>query len=199
MDRYPQLTSLLSILTGFFFVGMFVLSLVGCATRTSTIILATTTSTMDSGLLDVLLAEFTKRTGIQVKPIAVGTGEAMAMGERGEADVLLVHAREAEDKFMAEGFGAVRKDVMHNDFVIVGPVSDPEIWSEQETYPLEYTPAKKEEQLNQRLLRIRGLFRKPQHPGLEVDVRLQGAPARLDPFNTPPLCSSVTFALLLLM
>ncbi|MBT9171408.1 MAG: Tungstate-binding protein TupA [Actinobacteria bacterium] len=125
MDRYPQLTSLFSILTGFFFVGMFVLSLVGCATRTSTIILATTTSTMDSGLLDVLLPEFTKRTGIQVKPVAVGTGEAMAMGERGEADVLLVHAREAEDKFMAEGFGAVRKDVMHNDFVIVGPVSDP--------------------------------------------------------------------------
>ncbi|GFP27773.1 tungstate transport system substrate-binding protein [Candidatus Hakubella thermalkaliphila] len=125
MDRYPQLTSLFSILTGFFFVGMFVLSLVGCATKTSTIILATTTSTMDSGLLDVLLAEFTKRTGIQVKPIAVGTGEAMAMGERGEADVLLVHAREAEDKFMAEGFGAVRKDVMHNDFVLIGLVSDP--------------------------------------------------------------------------
>lgn len=125
MDRHPRLTSLLSILTGFFFVGMFVLSLVGCATRSSTIILATTTSTYDSGLLDVLLPEFTQRTGIQVKPVAVGTGEAMAMGERGEADVLLVHAREAEDKFMAEGFGAVRKDVMHNDFVLIGPVSDP--------------------------------------------------------------------------
>ncbi len=125
VDKHPRLTSLLSILTSFFFVGMFVLGLVGCTTRASTIILATTTSTYDSGLLDVLLPEFTKRTGIQVKPVAVGTGEAMAMGERGEADVLLVHAREAEDKFMAEGFGAVRKDVMHNDFVLIGLVSDP--------------------------------------------------------------------------
>lgn len=125
MDRHPRLTSLLSILTGFFFVGMLAFGLVGCSTRSSTIILATTTSTYDSGLLDVLLPEFTNRTGIQVKPVAVGTGEAMAMGERGEADVLLVHAREAEDKFMAEGFGAVRKDVMHNDFVLIGPVSDP--------------------------------------------------------------------------
>lgn len=125
MDRYPQLTSLFSILTGFFFLGMLVFGLVGCSTRSSTIILATTTSTYDSGLLDVLLPEFTKRTGIQVKPVAVGTGEAIAMGERGEADVLLVHAREAEDKFMADGFGAVRKDVMHNDFVLIGSVSDP--------------------------------------------------------------------------
>jgi tungstate transport system substrate-binding protein len=80
---------------------------------------------MDSGLLDVLLPEFTQRTGIQVKPVAVGTGEAIAMGERGEADALLVHAREAEDKFMAEGFGTVRKDVMHNDFVLIGLVADP--------------------------------------------------------------------------
>ena len=89
------------------------------------LILASTTSTDDSGLFDVLLPDFEKTTGYKVKLIAVGSGEAMTLGEKGEADVLLVHSREAEDKFMADGFGSIRKDVMHNDFVVVGPKEDP--------------------------------------------------------------------------
>lgn len=89
------------------------------------IILATTTSTQDSGLLDVLLPIFEKKTGYFVKTIAVGSGQAMAMGSKGEADVLLVHSPAAEKKFMAEGNGVNRRLVMHNDFIIVGPASDP--------------------------------------------------------------------------
>ncbi|MEN6466287.1 MAG: substrate-binding domain-containing protein [Syntrophaceae bacterium] len=89
------------------------------------IILATTTSTQDSGLLDVLLPVFEKKTGYFVKTIAVGSGQAMAMGSKGEADVLLVHSPAAEKKFMAEGNGVSRRLVMHNDFIIVGPPSDP--------------------------------------------------------------------------
>jgi len=89
------------------------------------IILATTTSTQDTGLLDVLIPDFQKKTGYFVKTIAVGSGQAMAMGQKGEADVLLVHSPEAEEKFMAEGFGMNRRLVMHNDFIVVGPASDP--------------------------------------------------------------------------
>ncbi len=89
------------------------------------IILATTTSTQDSGLLDVLVPQFEKRTGFRVKTIAVGSGQAMAMGQRGEADVLMVHSPEAERKFVAEGFGIQRRRVMHNDFIVVGPPPDP--------------------------------------------------------------------------
>lgn len=89
------------------------------------LILATTTSTQDTGLLDVLIPIFEKKTGYFVKTIAVGSGQAMAMGQKGEADVLLVHSPDAEKKFMAEGFGVDRKLVMHNDFIIVGPPSDP--------------------------------------------------------------------------
>ncbi len=90
-----------------------------------TVILATTTSTQDTGLLDVLVPLFEKKTGYTVKTIAVGTGEALAMGERGEADVLLVHAPASEENFMAAGHGINRKPVMHNDFVLVGPAADP--------------------------------------------------------------------------
>ena len=89
------------------------------------LILATTTSTQDTGLLDVLTPLFEKKTGFFVKTIAVGSGQAMAMGAKGEADVLLVHSPAAEKKFMAEGNGVNRMLVMHNDFVIVGPPSDP--------------------------------------------------------------------------
>jgi tungstate transport system substrate-binding protein len=89
------------------------------------IILATTTSTQDSGLLDVLVPLFEKESGFQVKTISVGSGQAMKMGEKGEADVLLVHSPDAEKKFMAEGFGASRRLVMHNDFIILGPAADP--------------------------------------------------------------------------
>jgi tungstate transport system substrate-binding protein len=97
-----------------------------CALAASkTIILATTTSTQDSGLLDVLVPQFEKESGFKVKTISVGSGQAMKMGEKGEADVLLVHSPDAEKKFMADGFGSSRRLVMHNDFIIIGPAADP--------------------------------------------------------------------------
>jgi tungstate transport system substrate-binding protein len=89
------------------------------------LILATTTSTQDSGLLDVLVPAFERQSGYIVKTISVGTGQAMALGERGEADVLLVHAPDSEKKWMAAGHGIERRLVMYNDFIIVGPPSDP--------------------------------------------------------------------------
>ena len=95
------------------------------APKQKNIILATTTSTQDTGLLDVLIPIFEKETGYFVKTIAVGSGQAMAMGQKGEADVLLVHSPDAEKKFIADGFGVNRQLVMHNDFVIVGPAADP--------------------------------------------------------------------------
>jgi tungstate transport system substrate-binding protein len=95
------------------------------APANKTIILATTTSTQDSGLLDELLPLFEKQTGYFVKTISVGSGQAMKMGEKGEADVLLVHSPDAEKKFVAEGYGVNRMLVMHNDFVILGPKTDP--------------------------------------------------------------------------
>ncbi len=95
----------------------------GAASKT--VILATTTSTQDSGLLDILIPLFEKETGYFVKTIAVGSGQAMAMGKKGEADVLLVHSPDAEKKFIDEGFGVNRRLIMHNDFIIVGPASDP--------------------------------------------------------------------------
>jgi tungstate transport system substrate-binding protein len=90
-----------------------------------TIILATTTSTQDSGLLDVLIPVFEKDTGYFVKTISVGSGQAMKMGEKGEADVLLVHSPDAEKKMVEQGFAINRRLVMHNDFIIVGPPADP--------------------------------------------------------------------------
>lgn len=89
------------------------------------LILATTTSTDDSGLLDFILPDFEAKTGIQIDVVAVGTGQALALGESGDADVLLVHARAREDAFMEAGHGVRREDVMYNDFVIVGPSNDP--------------------------------------------------------------------------
>ena len=89
------------------------------------LILATTTSTQDSGLLDVLVPEFQRQSGYTVKTISVGTGQAMALGERGEADVLLVHAPASEKTWMAAGHGIDRRLVMYNDFVVVGPPGDP--------------------------------------------------------------------------
>ena len=102
--------------------------LIGSSTvlgQTKTVILATTTSTQDSGLLDVLIPVFEKKTGYFVKTIAVGSGQAMAMGQKGEADVLLVHSPDAEKKFVAEGYGINRRIIMHNDFIIIGPPQDP--------------------------------------------------------------------------
>lgn len=95
------------------------------AGQQGTIILATTTSTQDSGLLEELLPAFTADSGWQVKPIAVGTGQALELGRRGEADALLVHAPAAERELVATGTTGRRLLVMHNDFVLVGPAGDP--------------------------------------------------------------------------
>ncbi|AEF93741.1 extracellular solute-binding protein [Desulfotomaculum nigrificans CO-1-SRB] len=89
------------------------------------VILATTTSTQDSGLLDVLQPAFEKKTGYKLKIIAVGTGAALAMGEKGEADVLLVHAPKSEKPLVDKGIGINYSLVMHNDFILVGPANDP--------------------------------------------------------------------------
>ena len=91
------------------------------------ITLASTTSTANSGLFDHLLPHFTAATGIKVRVVAVGTGAALRLGERGDADVVLVHARGPEDAFMDAGFGSLRRDVMDNDFIIVGPTADPAV------------------------------------------------------------------------
>lgn len=103
----------------------FIASPAQAAPKMKNLILATTTSTQDSGLLDELLPVFEKSTGYFVKTISVGSGQAMKMGEKGEADVLLVHSPDAEKKFVAEGYGVNRRLVMHNDFIILGPASDP--------------------------------------------------------------------------
>jgi tungstate transport system substrate-binding protein len=89
------------------------------------LILSTTTSTQDSGLLDVLVPDFEQRTGYTVQTVAVGSGEAMKMGQECNADVLLVHSPAAEKDFMSSNYGSDRRLVMHNDFIIVGPASDP--------------------------------------------------------------------------
>jgi tungstate transport system substrate-binding protein len=89
------------------------------------ITVASTTSTEQSGLFKYLLPLFEKKTGIQVRVVALGTGQALDMARRGDADVVFVHDKPAEEKFVAEGFGLARREVMYNDFVLVGPKSDP--------------------------------------------------------------------------
>ncbi|MBK0399198.1 extracellular solute-binding protein [Limibaculum sp. M0105] len=89
------------------------------------IIVQSTTSTANSGLLDAILPAFTEKTGIEVRVVAVGTGQAIKNATNGDGDVLLVHAKPAEEKFVAEGWGVERFDVMYNDFVVVGPAADP--------------------------------------------------------------------------
>lgn len=91
----------------------------------SFIIVQSTTSTQNSGLFDAILPAFQTKTGIEVRVVAVGTGQALKNGRNGDGDVLLVHARAAEDRFIAQGFGIERRDVMYNDFVIIGPPEDP--------------------------------------------------------------------------
>ena len=89
------------------------------------ILVQSTTSTANSGLYDAILPQFTEETGIEVRVVAVGTGQAIKNAQNGDGDVLLVHAKPAEEKFVAEGYGVERFDVMYNDFVIVGPAADP--------------------------------------------------------------------------
>ncbi len=97
----------------------------GAIAQDRSIVVASTTSTQDSGLFGYLLPIFKRKTGIDVKVIAQGTGQALDTARRGDADVVFVHAREAEQKFLSEGFGVRRYPVMYNDFVLVGPKSDP--------------------------------------------------------------------------
>lgn len=89
------------------------------------LILATTTSTADSGLLDFILPDFEKKFNVKVDVVAVGTGQALEIGSKGDADVLLVHSRKGEDQFVADGNAVRRDDVMYNDYIIVGPKADP--------------------------------------------------------------------------
>ncbi len=97
----------------------------GAAADTPFIVVQSTTSTQNSGLLDYILPMFKAKTGIEVRVVAVGTGQALKNAKNGDGDVLLVHAKPAEEKFVAEGWGVKRYDVMYNDFIIVGPTSDP--------------------------------------------------------------------------
>lgn len=101
------------------------LAITACSKKERTMVLATTTSTQDSGLLDYLLPTFEKDTGIKVKVLAKGTGAAIEVAKRGDADGLLVHAKSKELKFVEEGFATERLEVMYNDFIIVGPKDDP--------------------------------------------------------------------------
>jgi len=113
------------ILWGIVALSLFIVGTASIQAQQKTVILSTTTSTQDSGLLDVLIPIFEKQSGYFVKTIAVGSGQAMAMGQKGEADVLLVHSPAAEKKFVAEGYGLNRRIIMHNDFIVVGPPEDP--------------------------------------------------------------------------
>jgi tungstate transport system substrate-binding protein len=104
------------------------LAMLVCASaqaQTSFITVASTTSTEQSGLFKHLLPAYEKKTGVQVRVVALGTGQALDMGRRGDADVVFVHAKPLEEKFVAEGYGVQRFEVMYNDFVLVGPKSDP--------------------------------------------------------------------------
>ena len=117
MNRRTLLRSLLAVPT-----------LAPCApvwAQGSFITLASTTSTEQSGLFGHILPVFTRETGIAVRVVALGTGQALDVGRRGDADALLVHDRAAEDRFVADGFGGPRRQVMYNDFVLIGPAADP--------------------------------------------------------------------------
>lgn len=108
------------------FIVCFVLLLTACGSSEREVLrLATTTSTDDSGLLKAILPDFEEKNNAQVNVVAVGTGQAIALGEAGDADVILVHARSREDDFVAADHGTERYDVMYNDFVLVGPTADP--------------------------------------------------------------------------
>ncbi len=106
------------------FIACFLVS-VSVTCFAQTLVMASTTSTEQSGLFQHLLPEFKKSTSIEVKVVALGTGQALDMGRRGDADILFVHDQVAEEKFVADGFGIKRYPVMYNDFVLIGPASDP--------------------------------------------------------------------------
>lgn len=107
-----------------FFILILIFPLFSCQSQ-KTLILATTTSVQDSGLLDFLIPKFENQYNIKVQVVAVGTGEAIAMGQRGNADVLLVHNKPKEVEFMNAGYGSKRQEICYNDFLLVGPPEDP--------------------------------------------------------------------------
>lgn len=133
-NRSPPALHRLAFLT----LGLAILAGCGRATPTAPpdLLLATTTSTYDSGLLDYLLPDFEARTGIRVRVVAVGTGQALELGRNGDADLLLVHAPDQEEAFVGMGYGVDREPVMYNDFVIVGPEEDPAGIAGMESAPL---------------------------------------------------------------
>src|SRR5262245_55918976 len=123
------------------FVIAFALAQISLASaQDKSIVVASTTSTQDSGLYGFILPLFKQKTGIDVKVVALGTGQALDMARHGDADVALVHAREAEEKFIAEGFGVKRYSVMYNDFIIIGPKTIPPASRGQGTSPLRCKP-----------------------------------------------------------
>jgi tungstate transport system substrate-binding protein len=125
LDRIVEVKMLKRVWTLFVW-GTAVFFLVACGAKEPQVLrLATTTSTEDSGLLEAILPDFEEQYNARVDVVAVGTGQAIALGEAGDADVILVHARSREDAFVAEGHGTERFDVMYNDFIIVGPLADP--------------------------------------------------------------------------
>jgi tungstate transport system substrate-binding protein len=103
----------------------FAINACSMAANAQSIVMASTTSTEQSGLFNYLLPEFKRSTGVDIKVVALGTGQAIDMGRRGDADVLFVHDQIAEEKFVADGFGVKRFPVMYNDFVLIGPTADP--------------------------------------------------------------------------
>src|ERR1700740_1381873 len=110
---------------GLAILGCCLLALAPALAQEKSIVVASTTSTQDSGLFGHILPLFKANTGIEVKVISQGTGQALDTGRRGDADVVFVHARPQEEKFVTEGFGVKRYPVMYNDFVLIGPKSDP--------------------------------------------------------------------------
>jgi tungstate transport system substrate-binding protein len=120
MARTVKTVGLMSVMVMLVFWGSGVM-----ADSSEALLMATTTSTDNTGLLDVLIPEFTKATGIELKWVATGTGKALKLGENCDADVLLVHAPGAEKKYVESGFGVDRREIMYNDFVVIGPDADP--------------------------------------------------------------------------
>jgi tungstate transport system substrate-binding protein len=107
------------------YAALAIFSIASWGAGAQTIVMASTTSTEQSGLFGFLLPEFKKASGVEIKVVALGTGQALDMGRRGDADVVFVHDTAAEEKFVAEGFGVKRLPVMYNDFVLIGPTADP--------------------------------------------------------------------------